>query len=266
MIQLSQALADTHCHLDLEQFDADRDAVIDRAREAGVTRIMNPGVDLESSRRAIALAETYPEVYAAVGVHPHEAAKADHAALSALKELARHEKVMAIGEIGLDFYRALSPPERQKQVFRQQLELAAELNLPVIIHSRDAHSEVISLLAEWARDFRAARGVLHSFGGDRTQVEDAFAIGFDIGITGPVTFPKADELRAVARQAPLESILIETDAPYLSPAPRRGRRNEPAYVRYVAEKIAEVRGLSLENVIRQTSANATKLFTWSDTL
>jgi TatD DNase family protein len=266
LIQLSQALADTHCHLDLQQFDADRDAVVDRALEVGVTRIMNPGIDLESSRRAVALAGQYSQVYAAVGFHPHDASKATEGALAELRQLALNQKVKAIGEIGLDYYRDLSPREQQRQVFGQQLDLAGDLNLPVIIHSRDAHQDVLAMLAAWVGRFPNARGVLHSFSGDRAQLVEALELGFVIGITGPVTFPKADELRAVAQVAPLERILIETDAPYLSPAPRRGRRNEPAYVWHVAEKIAQVRGMAFEGVARQTSANATRLFEWSDTL
>ena len=245
-------------------FDADRDAVIDRARQAGVGRIMNPGVDLESSRRAVALAEKYPEVYAAVGFHPHDASKLGNAELKELKALARHPKVKAIGEIGLDYYRNLSPPEEQQRAFRQQLELAAELGLPVIIHNREAYTDVIGMLAEWGRGQEAAKpfGVLHSFSGDRTQVEPSLKANFLLGLTGPITFPKADEMRAVAKDAPLSALLIETDAPYLTPAPFRGRRNEPAYARYVAEKLAEVRGEALETVMKQTSANAALLFEW----
>lgn len=266
MIQLSQVLADTHCHLDLQQFDIDRDAVIYRAREAGVTRIMNPGIDLESSRRAINLSEKYAELYVAVGFHPHEASTVGVRELGELRELARHKKVKAIGEIGLDYYRDLAPREQQRRAFRQQLELAAELDLPVIIHSRAAQDDVIAILGEWARQYRQARGVLHSYSGDRAHLASAFEFGFVIGITGPVTFPRADELRAIVQEAPLNMIVIETDAPYLSPVPHRGRRNEPAYVRHVAAKIAEVRGMAYERVAEQTHANATKLFDWSETL
>ncbi len=247
-------------------FEADREAVIDRARQAGVGRIMNPGIDLESSRRAVALAEKYPEVYAAVGFHPHDAAKLSTAELKELRELAGHPKVKAIGEIGLDYYRNLSPRDVQQRAFRGQLELAAELNLPVLIHNREAFADVIGMLAEWDRGREAAKplGVLHSFSGDRTQVEPSLKLNFLLGLTGPITFPKADEMRAVAKDAPLSTLLIETDAPYLTPAPFRGRRNEPAYARYVAEKLAEVRGEALETVMKQTSANAALLFEWSN--
>jgi TatD DNase family protein len=248
--------------LDFEQFDADREAVIERAQEAGVTRIMNPGIDLESSRRAVALADRFPEVYAAVGFHPHDASKVGEAELNELRQLAQHPKVRAIGEIGLDFYRNLSPHEAQQQAFRKQLDLAQELNLPVIIHCREAHTAVTARLTEWARGFAGARGVLHSYSGDQAQLPAMLEIGFHIGLTGPITFPKAIEMRAVATAAPLDRILIETDAPYLTPAPHRGRRNEPAYVRHVAEKIAEARGMTIEEVGEQTTKNAVLLFDW----
>lgn len=238
--------------------------MIEHARAAGVTRILNPGIDLESSRRAVALAESYPELYAAVGFHPHDAAAMGAAQLNELRELAKHPKVKAIGEIGLDYYRDLSPRDIQRRVFRQQLELAGELGLPVVIHSREAHDDVMAMLSEWAAERNGGRrGVLHSFSSDRAGMQKAISIGFAIGISGPITFPKADELRAVAQEAPLAHLLIETDAPYLAPMPDRGRRNEPAHVRRVAEKIAEVRGLPLSDVAAQTSANAAALFDWS---
>ncbi len=239
--------------------------MIERAWAAGLNRIMNPGVDLETSRRAVALAESQPQIFAAVGFHPHDAAKMGADELGALRELAQRPKVKAIGEIGLDYYRDLSPRVIQAQAFRQQLELAAELDLPVIIHCRDAFEDVITILREWQAGLsnKRARGVLHSFSGDRAQAEQVFEIGFRVGLTGPITFPKAEEMRAVAQSAPIDRILIETDAPYLTPAPNRGKRNEPAYVRRVAEKIAEVRGLPVETVAAQTTANADSLFDWS---
>lgn len=241
-------------------FDADRDAVLDRARGSGVTRIMIPGIDLASSRRAVALAEAHPEIYAAVGVHPHEAETLGPTELNDLRALAAHPKVRAIGEIGLDYYRDRSPREAQRQALAQQLDLAGELGLPVIVHNRDAFADVLAALAGWPGQ---RRGVLHSFSGDRAQLSEALAAGFYIGITGPITFPKAHELRAVAAAAPAARLLIETDAPYLTPAPRRGQRNEPAYVRRVAETLAEVRGENLAEVAAQTSANAAALFDWS---
>lgn len=256
-------VVDTHCHLDLQQFDIDREAVIERAWAAGLNRIMNPGVDLETSRRAVALADAHPQIFAAVGFHPHDAAKMGADDLQTLRELAQRPKVKAIGEIGLDYYRDLSPRDLQAKAFRQQLELAAELDLPVIIHCRDAFEDVMAILREWRTSNNRARGVLHSFSGDRAQAEQVFEIGFRVGLTGPITFPKAEEMRAVAQNAPIDRILIETDAPYLTPTPNRGKRNEPAYVRRVAEKIAEVRGLTVEAVAAQTTANADSLFDWS---
>jgi TatD DNase family protein len=241
-------------------FDADRDAVLDRARESGVTRIMIPGIDLASSRRAVALAEAHPEIYAAVGVHPHDAETLGPTELNDLRALASHPKVRAIGEIGLDYYRDRSPREAQRRAFAQQLDLAGELGLPVIVHNRDAFADVAAALAGWPGP---RRGVLHSFSGDRAQLSEALAAGFYIGITGPITFPKAHELRAVAAATPAARLLIETDAPYLTPAPRRGQRNEPAYVRRVAETLAEVRGENFAEVAAQTSANAAALFDWS---
>lgn len=256
-------VVDTHCHLDLQQFDIDREAVIERAWAAGLNRIMNPGVDLETSRRAVALAEAHPQIFAAVGFHPHDAAKMGADDLQTLRELAQRPKVKAVGEIGLDYYRDLSPRDLQAKAFRQQLELAAELDLPVIIHCRDAFEDVMAILREWHASNNRARGVLHSFSGDHAQAEQVFEIGFRVGLTGPITFPKAEEMRAVAQNAPIDRILIETDAPYLTPVPNRGKRNEPAYVRRVAEKIAEVRGLTVEAVAAQTTANADSLFDWS---
>ena len=241
-------------------FDADRDAVLDRAREAGVGRILVPGVDLPSSRRAVKLAEAHPEVFAAVGFHPHDADKLGEKELKELRELAAHPKVKAIGEIGLDYYRDHSPRDVQRAAFRLQLDLAAELDLPVIIHNREAYADVMAALSEWNGN---RGGVLHSYSGDRTQMSAALELGFLLGLTGPITFPKADEMRAVAASAPLDKLLIETDAPYLTPSPHRGRRNEPAYVRYVAQKLADARGEELQTVITQTGANAAELFHWS---
>jgi TatD DNase family protein len=237
--------------------------MIERAIAANITQMMNPGVDLETSRNAVAVANQYPQVFAAVGFHPHEAAGMGEAEFRVIRELAAESKVKAIGEIGLDYYRNLSPHDMQARAFRQQLELATELDLPVIIHCRDAFDDVLSILREWHSSNDRARGVMHSFSGDRKQAEAVFKIGFWIGITGPITFPKSDEMRAVAQTAPLEHIVIETDAPYLTPIPYRGKRNEPAYVRHVAEKIAEVRGLTIETVAAQTTANADLLFDWS---
>ncbi len=221
---------DTHCHLDWNAFDADRDEVIRRAIDVGVTRMLTIGVDVPSSRRAIELAEQYPEVYAAVGVHPNDCADFDAAVLTEVRSLAQHPKVIAIGEIGLDYYWHKVDPGVQARVFQAQLELAAELGKPVIVHSREAAADTIEMLENFNRR-SALTGTLHSYFDDLAIMQRAFAIGFYCGITGPITFKKSDREREIIRQAPIDRLLIETDAPFLTPVPHRGRRNEPAYVR-----------------------------------
>jgi TatD DNase family protein len=255
-------LFDSHCHLDHSDF-FDRETVITRAAESGVTRLVNPGGDLPSSRAAVALAQQYAGIYAAVGVHPHDAKSLDAAALEELMALARSPQVVAIGEIGLDYYRDFSPRDVQRCAFQQQLELAADLGLPVIIHDRDAHDDTLAMLSEWRATLGTRSspfGVLHSFSGDVAVAERAIEVGFCIGISGPVTYRKADRTREVARAVPPDRLLIETDAPYLPPQPYRGKRNEPAYVRLVAQAVAEARGLTLAQVAVQTTANAAALF------
>jgi TatD DNase family protein len=256
-------LVDSHCHLDLPQFDADRDAVIARMAEGGVRYAINPGVDLASSHVAVALAQQHECIYAAVGIHPHDAKTLDAVALKELKQLAASPRVVAVGEIGLDYYRDLSPRDVQRRAFEAQLELAAELGLPVIVHDRDAHADMLATLRHWCSSLvtrHSSVGVLHSFSGDVTMAEQAVAMGFYIGVSGPVTYKNAYRLRDVVRAVPLERLLIETDAPYLTPHPHRGQRNEPAYVRRVAQAVADVRGLTLEQVAAQTTANAGVLF------
>ncbi len=252
-------LVDTHCHLDFEQFDADRQAVLERARESGVGRILVPGTDLVTSHRAVALAEKYREVRAAVGVHPNATQGFGENDLRELRKLAQHPKVDAIGEIGIDLYWKAVPLAQQQAAFRAQLELAAELEKPVIIHDRDAHAQVMDILGDRPPSVRT---VLHSFSGDLAMAEAAVARGFYLGVDGPLTYKKNDALRAIFGAAPLDRILIETDAPYLTPQARRGERNEPAYVRYVAEKLADVRGMTLEAAAKATTANAAQLFRW----
>ncbi|MBE9507189.1 MAG: TatD family hydrolase [Chloroflexi bacterium] len=252
-------LIDSHAHLDFQQFDADREAVIERAREAGLVAIVNIGTDLASSRAAVALAEKYDFIYAAVGVHPHDAKTVTPVVLEELRALVRHPKVLAIGEIGLDYYRDLSPRPVQRRAFADQLALAAELALPVVIHSREAHDDVLAALREWVGT-EGDTGVLHSYSAGPERLEEVLALGFFIGISGPVTFPKANRLRAVAAAAPLDRLLVETDCPYLTPNPHRGRRNEPAYVRYVAQAVARAREMPEEAVAQATADNARRLF------
>lgn len=259
-------LVDSHCHLDLPHFDADREAVIARAWAAGVTRLVTIGTGLPSSRAALALAERYAGIYAAVGVHPHEAKDFDETTLTELEALAQHPKVVAIGEIGLDFYHDWSPRDAQARAFEAQLDLATRLELPVIVHDREAHAAVLATLrahlppSPSQGEGPGMRGVLHSFSGDTAVAQAVLALGLYLGFTGPVTFPKAADLRTVVAAVPLERLLVETDAPYLTPQPYRGQRNEPAYVRYVAEGVAAIKGLSFETVAEQTTANAEALF------
>jgi len=262
-------LVDTHCHLDFESFDDDREAVLARAQEAGVLRMINPGIDLASSQAALRLAERYPSVYAAVGVHPNDAAGWDDASLEELRALAGRDKVLAIGEIGLDYYRDTTPRDLQKRIFKEQLDLAAEMGLPVIIHNREATDDLLEILEDWHKKLEnsslalsARPGVLHSYSGDATQARRAISLGFRIGFTGPVTFRNAPDLQEVAAELSLENLLVETDAPFLAPHPKRGRRNEPANVRLIAEKLAELHGESIETVAQITTANAGQLFLW----
>jgi TatD DNase family protein len=269
-------LIDTHCHLYFEDFDEDREAVILRAVESGVERIVAPGIDLSTSQAAIDLASQYEQVFAAVGVHPNDALTWEENTIAELRELAGQPGVAAIGEIGLDYYRDRAPLDIQKRAFRDQLLLAEELELPVIVHTRNkseadrrAIMDVLSLLEEWqtglvaTNPFLAERpGVLHSFSGNVSEAEKARQLNFLIGITGPVTFRNAPGLQRVVESLPLESILVETDAPFLTPQPHRGKRNEPGYVYYVAEKIAQLRDLPFDIVADITSSNAGRLFNW----
>jgi TatD DNase family protein len=258
-------LIDSHAHLDFPQFDADRSDVIGRAGAAGVLAIVNVGADLASSRRAVALAAKHDSIYAAVGMHPHDAKKLDGAALAELRELAQQPKVVAVGEIGLDFYRDLSPRDVQRRAFQAQLAWATRVGKPVIIHDRDAHDEIMQILTNWAADLKSTQlagrlGVLHTFSGDLSMARSAMDIGLYISISGPVTYKNARQLADLVRTLPLERLLVETDCPYLTPHPHRGKRNEPAYVRLVAERIAALRGIPVEDVAEATTANARRLF------
>jgi len=253
-------LVDTHCHLDFDRFDEDRDEVVARAEAAGVRRIIVPSLDLENVETVLALAERYDAVYAAVGVHPNSAAGWEDGWLDRLRALAVHEKVVAIGEIGLDYYWDKTPVAVQHHAFSRQLALAAELDLPVIVHNRESDADVIRLLAASPLAGRKRPGVLHSFSAPWETAAAGLELGFYLGFTGPLTFKKADALREVAARVPLERLLVETDAPFLTPQPHRGRRNEPAYVVHVAEKLAKLHALPPAEVAAATSANASKLF------
>ena len=252
-------MIDSHCHLDFPQFDADRDAVLARSAAAGVAAIVNPGADLESSRRAVALAARVANVYAAVGVHPHDAATLDGPALAELRQLAAHPKVVAIGEIGLDYYRDLSPRDRQRAAFDTQLALAAELNLPVIVHQREAAVDALAALRAWAGGGHPGC-VLHAFAGEEAVADEAAALGFYLGLGGPLTYQNARRLPEIVPHLPPDRLLLETDAPYLPPHPHRGQRNEPAYLVLVARRLAELREMSLGVLASQVAENTRRVF------
>lgn len=253
-------LVDTHCHLDFHQFDDDRTTVIERAREAGVTRMIIPAIDLHNCHDVIRVAEQFDGVYCAVGVHPNSSAGWESRDIEELRGFAHHPKVVSIGEIGLDYHWDKSPKEMQFKAFVEQMELASELDFPIIIHNREASLDVIRLLSESPLVGKWNAGVMHSFSAPRQIAQQALNLGFHLGFTGPLTFKKAEDLRRVAADIPLERILLETDAPFLSPVPKRGKRNEPSYVPYIAEKMAEVKGLTVEEVAKATTGNAVRLF------
>lgn len=252
------ALVDSHAHVQMRQFDADRDSVIAAAFADGVTRMVTPGTDVETSKWAIALAERYPgRIFAAVGTHPHDATTLTDAALAEQRELARSPHVVAIGEIGLDYYRDLSPRDTQRDAITRQFALARELDLPVILHNRESHADMVSLLRA---EGQGLRGVFHCFIGDQSMARDALDLGFFLSFAGPVTYPKNTELAEVAAWAPLDRMLIETDCPYLTPTPFRGKRNEPRHVAQVAARIAALRDIPVDQFAEATTRNAASLF------
>ncbi len=251
-------LIDTHAHLDMPEFDGDRNEVVKRAQDGGVDYIITVGIDLESCKSAMQLAEEFEFVYAIVGIHPHNAKDVDATSYDLLRACARHDKVRALGEMGLDFFRNHSPREVQLTRFREQVALAREVHLPVVIHDRDAHRETLAILKE--EKAVDVGGVIHCFSGDYAMASVCMDMGFYISIPGTVTFNKAQTLQEVVRRIPLERVLIETDCPFLAPAPFRGKRNEPAYVQYVARAIGEIKKVGFETVAAVTSANARSLF------
>lgn len=264
---------DSHCHIDLEQFAPDRAAVVARARAAGVQQIVSPGIDLAQCRAALAMTETYPELWVAVGIHPNSASSFDDDSSGQLCSLAAHPRVVAIGEIGLDYYWDTVERQRQWVAFETQLDLAAELGLPVIIHSRDANADVAAVLRTWVSGdvFRTSSlaqrryvGVLHAFSGDQQLAEEAYAWNFVLGLGGPVTFKNARALHALVPQLRLDRLMLETDAPYLAPHPYRGQRNEPAYLALVCRAIADLRAMTPADVAASTTAVAQQFFFGED--
>jgi TatD DNase family protein len=249
---------DTHAHLDIRQFDRDRSQIIEYAFSNGMEKIINVGCDLKSSQKSVQLAEKYEGIYAAVGFHPHDAKDLTEVSLKKIEKLAQHKKVVAIGEIGLDFYRNLSPPEDQIKAFKKQIALAKELKLPIVVHVREAWDPALAVLKE--SEAYAVGGVLHSFTGNSEQAKMAQDMGFYVGFNGILTYPDS-KASQVAKGVSLDSILVETDSPYLSPLPYRGKRNQPAYVRFVLEKLSELFSpLTFQDVERVTSLNACRLF------
>ncbi|MFQ5575443.1 MAG: TatD family hydrolase [Anaerolineae bacterium] len=253
-------LVDSHCHLNFRQFDDDRAQVVDRAARAGVKRLVTPGTNLTTSREAVALARRYPNLFAAVGIHPHDAAGLNDDSLAALARLARAPGVVAIGEIGLDYYRNHAPKPAQRRAFEAQLALAKTLRLPVIIHQREAAADTMAVLRQWALEGGHPGVVLHAFSGSAELVNRAAGLGFYMGIGGPVTFKNAAALRQTVSQIPLDRLLVETDAPFLSPHPHRGKRNEPARVLLVAQTLAGLFNLTLAALAEQVTKNAQTLF------
>jgi TatD DNase family protein len=249
-------LIDSHAHLEMKEFDHDRDEVIGRARMAGVDFIVTVGTNLDLSRKAVLLAGHHENVYATIGIHPHDAGKIGNNTYDELKKLAGGEKIVAYGEIGLDFFRNSTPQKQQIERFSEQLQLAKELHLPVIIHDRDAHDQSLEMVK--ASGIR--RGVFHCFSGDYAMARKCLDLGFYLSVPGVVTFDKAITIQNVVRQLPLSSLLLETDCPYLTPVPYRGQRNEPAYIVRTAKKVAEIKGLLWEEVAAITARNTLRLF------
>lgn len=248
---------DTHAHLDDPRYAEDFQEVIKRIQSAGISRVTNVGYDLASSERSVKLAQDYDFIYAAVGVHPHDAEGATDETWASLRLLAKQPKVLAWGEIGLDYYRDLSPRSIQKEVFIQQIQLANEVGLPIVIHNRDAHQDVLEIVKTYPPEYG---GVFHCFSGSWEMAKILLNLGFYLSFAGPVTYKNARHTVEVAGKMPVDRILVETDSPYLTPEPRRGKRNEPTYVREVITKIAELRNLSFEDIASQTRRNAEIIF------
>lgn len=250
-------LFDTHAHYDAEAFDQDRDAVLASLPERGITLAVNPGCDIASSKKALELAEKWPFLYAAVGYHPENCGSYVPEDLEVIRRLAQHPKAVAIGEIGLDYYWEENPPrEHQRKVFRDQLALAREMDLPVIVHDREAHADSMSVIKE----FPQVRGVFHCFSGSAEMARELVRLGWMISFTGVLTYKNARRAIEAAQAAPLDSLMIETDSPYMAPVPCRGQRNDSGLVRHVCEKLAELKGISFEECARITLENGKRFY------
>jgi len=254
-------LIDSHAHLDMKLFDADRDQVIDRAVSNDVRYIISVGIDNISSRNALNLATHYPSIFATAGIHPHNADDANKDDLEHIALMAQQDKTIAIGEIGLDFFRNRSSRQNQIEVFTQQLDIAMSLDLPVVIHDREAHTETVNILTSFKQ--KEQRGIIHCFSGDYKLAKTFINMGYYISIPGAVTYNNASQIHDVVRRVPLNRLLLETDAPFLTPIPYRGKRNEPSYIVHTAQKIANLRGISFKEVSYQTSKNVCQLFNLS---
>ena len=255
-------LIDTHAHLDMKDFDKDRQETLERALKGGITHIITIGTDLSSSLKALELANRHDFLYSSVGYHPHNAKNMDPQVIRELEGLVSETKVVAWGEIGLDFYRGYSPPDAQRDAFKQQLEMAMDLDLPVIIHDREAHAELLNTLKQVGKGVH--KGVIHCYSGDYDMATALIEMGYFISIPGTVTYKKAIQVQEVAARIPLDRLLVETDAPFLAPVPYRGKRNEPLFVTYTAQKIAELRDMDFQELALQTSENAKRIFDLPD--
>ncbi len=253
-------IIDTHAHVDMEAFDEDREETIQRARDSGVQYIVNIGCDVPSSYRSISLAEQYDFFYATAGIHPHDVKDINPYTYLELKELLKHPKVIAVGETGLDYFKNYSPHDLQREHFRKQIELAKEFRKPLVIHTRDAQEDTIAILSEYYKDSSERSGIFHCFTGDQQLADAALSMGFYISFSGVVTFKNAEGLRAVAKTIPADRLFVETDCPYMAPVPNRGKRNEPAFVNHTAEALAELRGVSSEDIRRTMELNFFDLY------
>jgi TatD DNase family protein len=251
-------LIDSHAHLEMPEFKKDLEAVIQRAKESGVEYIFTVGTEKRDWKRALEIADSHPSIYAILGVHPHNAKEIDDQTYSTLKDLCRNGKVKAYGEIGLDFFRNLSSRDIQLKRFREQIILARELELPIVVHDREAHQETVEILkSEKAEE---CGGIIHCFSGNYEMAKVCIDMGFYISIPGSITFKSAESFRGIVRRIPLESLLVETDAPFLTPEPFRGKRNEPGHIRYTAQKLAEIKNVSFEKVAEATTENAKHVY------